>query len=56
MRFALLEAKMALATVLRKYSFGVCDKTVTKIELEPSSALAGNIGGIWLSVTPRDNS
>jgi hypothetical protein len=33
---------------------GVCSKTVEKIELDPKSALAGNIGGLWVKAMTRD--
>ena len=53
-RFAMLEAKMALAAVFRKFTLVKCKKTVEKIELDPSHILGGNIGGIWLKAIPRN--
>ena len=55
MRFAQLEAKMALATVLRKYTFKACPKTVDEIELDPQSMLNGNIGGLWVKIERRSD-
>jgi cytochrome P450 len=54
MRFALLEAKVALSSVIRQFDLGVCSKTVEKIELDPKSALGGNIGGLWVKAMTRD--
>jgi len=54
MRFALLEAKVALSSVIRQFDLGVCSKTVENIELDPKSALGGNIGGLWVKATTRD--
>ena len=48
MRFALLEAKVALMCVARQFNLNVCPKTVDKIELDPKSALGGNKGGLWV--------
>ena len=53
MRFAQLEAKMALATLLRRFSFKVCEKTVSKIVLDPQSILNANIGGLFVKIEPR---
>jgi len=44
MRFALLEAKVGLLTVIRHFKLIPSPKTVEKIELDPKS---GNRGGLW---------
>ena len=54
MRFALLEAKVALICALRNYSFEVCEKTVDKIVLDPKRVLATNIGGLWVKIKERN--
>ncbi len=54
MRFALLEAKVALSSVVRQFDLNVCSKTVDKIELDPKSTLGGNIGGLWVKAAPRE--
>ena len=53
MRFALMEAKLALATLLRKFSLVKCEKTAEKIELDPKSILGGNKGGLWVKAEKR---
>ena len=53
MRFALLEAKVALMSVVRKFELLTCSKTVDKIELDPKSALGGNKGGLWVKSQTR---
>ena len=53
MRFATLEVKMALATMLGKYNFAFCNKTVQEIKLDPKSGLKSNFGGIWLKIENR---
>ena len=53
-RFALLEAKVALASVVHQFDLNVCSKTVEKIELDPKSALSGNVGGLWVKAVPRE--
>ncbi len=47
MRFALLEAKIGLMSVIRHFKLLPSSKTVDKIVLDPKSGLAGNIGGLW---------
>ena len=54
MRFALLEAKVALSSVVRQFDLNVCSKTVDKIELDPKSTLGGNIGGLWVKAASRE--
>ena len=55
MRFALLEAKVALMSVVRKFELVTCSKTVEKIELDPKSALGGNKGGLWVKARARQH-
>ena len=57
MRFALLEAKVALMSVVRKFELVTCSKTVEKIELDPKSALGGNWvkGGLWVKARARQH-
>lgn len=45
MRFALLELKMALVELLRKYNIKKCAKTVETVKLDPGSQLG----------TPKDD-
>eukprot|EP00092_Neocalanus_flemingeri_P027017 GFUD01029298.1.p1 GENE.GFUD01029298.1~~GFUD01029298.1.p1 ORF type:complete len:533 (-),score=113.68 GFUD01029298.1:42-1544(-) len=53
MRFALLEAKVGLAAVLRKFSFERCEKTVDEPELDPTSTLGYVKDGLWAKVKQR---
>jgi hypothetical protein len=53
MRFALLEAKVALSSVVRQFDLNVCSKTVEKIELDPKLSMGGNIGGLWIKAVAR---
>ena len=55
MRFALLEAKVALMSVARHFDLNVCAKTVDKIDLDPKSALGGNKGGLWVKPEIRQH-
>ena len=54
MRFALLEAKYALVTIVRKFEFIATEKTKTPLKLDPEANL-GIIGkaGIWVKVQKR---
>jgi hypothetical protein len=53
MRFALLEAKVALSSVVQQFDLNVCSKTVEKIELDPKLSMGGNIGGLWIKAVAR---
>jgi len=55
MRFALLEAKVALMSVVRHFNLKVCPNTAEKIELDPKSALAGCLGGLWVKPEIRQH-
>merc|ERR550519_1310047 len=48
MRFALLEAKIALAAILRKFKLVRSDKTKEPLEIDVSSQLAYVKGGLWI--------
>jgi hypothetical protein len=54
MRFALLEAKMAVLAVWRRVSFQAGTKTQLPLTLDPDSQLAWVKGGLWASVITRD--
>ena len=53
MRFAQLETKVALVSILRKFDLLTCSKTVEKIELDPKSPFGGNKGGLWIKARAR---
>merc|ERR1719341_2047052 len=54
MRFALLEAKVAVLSVLRKFSFKPGTKTLEPLVLDAGSALAWAKGGLWARVEMRE--
>lgn len=53
MRFALLEAKIALAAVLRKFKLVRSEKTKEPLEIDASSQLAYIKGGLWIKAEER---
>ena len=53
MRFALLEAKVAILSVYREFSFIPGTKTVEPLELDPTSQLGYTKGGLWDRVVRR---
>ena len=53
-RFALLEAKVAVISVWRKYSFTPGTKTIEPLVLDKNSALSWVKGGLWAKVVERD--
>jgi len=53
MRFALLEAKVGLAEVMKRFSFERCEKTAENPELDPISILGYVKGGLWARVKQR---
>ena len=54
MRFALLEAKVGMVSVLRRLSFSPGTKTLTPLTLDPESQLAWPKGGLWIKTEARD--
>jgi len=54
MRFALLEAKVAVLTVLRKFTFTPGTKTQVPLVLDAESQLAWAKGGLWAKVEKRE--
>merc|ERR1719190_329055 len=55
MRFALLEAKVAVLTVLRKFTFTPGTKTQVPLVLDAENQLAWAKGGLWAKVVERDH-
>ena len=54
MRFALLEAKMALVSLLAKYDFKTCSKTPDEIVLDPVAILGAPKDPIFIQITERN--
>ena len=55
MRFALLEAKVAVMSVLNKFSFKPGTKTKEPLVLDEESELGWVKGGLWVNVEARDD-
>jgi hypothetical protein len=55
MRFAQLEVKVAVLSVLRKYSFTQGTKTMEPLVLDAESALAWAKGGLWARLEVRED-
>ena len=53
MRFALMEAKLGLANVVRRYTLLPSDKTVEPLQLDPQSAIAYVKDGLHIKVEKR---
>ncbi|TRY78461.1 hypothetical protein TCAL_14092, partial [Tigriopus californicus] len=53
MRFALLEAKLALFGILRSYKFITCKETVEKFTLDPTAILAAPKEPLFVKVVAR---
>ena len=53
MRFAMLEAKLGMAALLRKFTFSKCAETAKTLDLDPLSILAAPKDGLWLQVVER---
>merc|ERR1719318_1133293 len=54
MRFALLEAKVAILATWRRFSFTPGTKTMEPMEMEPNSDILWPKGGLWAFVEKRD--
>ena len=54
MRFALLEAKMAVLAVWRRLAFQPGTKTQLPLTIDPTSQLAWVNGGLWATVVTRE--
>ena len=54
MRFALLEAKVAVMSIMRKYSFKPGTKTTEPLQLDGESSLAWIKGGLWATIERRE--
>ena len=53
MRFALLEAKMALASIVRGFELVPCPQTPEKVTLDPASMIATPKEEIWIKLKRR---
>jgi len=55
MRFALLEAKVAILCTYRRFTFLPGTKTQEPLVLDPEAILSYPKGGLWAKVVERDN-
>ena len=53
MRFAVMEAKIALANLVRNFNLLPSEKTKEPLELDPSAAIAYAKGGLYINVEKR---
>ena len=53
MRFALLEIKLALANIVRRYNLIPSSKTVEPIRIDPEGTLAYAKDGIYMKIEKR---
>ena len=54
MRFALLEAKIAIMMMMRNFFFEPGTKTKLPLEIDSSSQLSYPKGGLWINIKKRD--
>ena len=54
MRFALLEAKIGVMAVMRKFTFTPGTKTKEPLELDPQQQLGWVKGGLWANIKRRE--
>ena len=53
MRFALLEAKLALANIIRRYTILPSDKTKEPLVLDPKADIAYPLDGLHIKLEKR---
>lgn len=52
MRFALIQAKIALSLMLKNFIFRLNKKTRLPLKMETAGILLSPIGGLWLDLQP----
>jgi cytochrome P450 family 6 len=53
MRFALLQTKVGLFSLLSKYQFNVSKKTQVPLVYDPKVIVLTAVGGMWLQIKKR---
>ena len=53
MRFATFEMKMCISSLVSKFKFVPCDKTVLTVERDPKNLLGGPKDGLWIKCEKR---
>lgn len=54
MRFAMIQAKIALSLTIRNFNFGLSKKTRLPLKMETKGIILTPIGGLWLDLKPRE--
>ena len=52
MKFAIIQSKVAIATIIRNFELSVNSKTAEKLTLDPVELINVKIGGLWLDFKP----
>lgn len=50
MRFGTIQARVGLASLLKRFRFGVCDKTQIPVKYSKTNFILGPANGVWLRV------
>lgn len=50
MRFAMIQSKLALALLLKNFTFSLSSKTTLPMEMEAKGIVLAPKGGIWINV------
>nr|CAD7444492.1 unnamed protein product [Timema bartmani] len=53
MRFAFVQIKIGLITLLSKYKFSVCEKTIIPPIIDKQNITKTILGGVWLRIENR---
>ena len=54
MRFALLEAKVGVMAMMRRFSFKPGTKTIEPLAMDPELQIAFPKGGLWVNIEERE--
>ena len=54
MRFAMMETKLALANIIRKFKLIPSEKTIEPLELDPMAAITYVKSGLYIKVENRN--
>jgi cytochrome P450 family 6 len=52
-RFALVQVKVGLISLLSEYEFQICEKTADPLKIDPTKFIMTPIQGIWLNISHR---
>ncbi|XP_015585624.1 cytochrome P450 9e2-like [Cephus cinctus] len=52
-RFAIMECKLVLFHLLKKYNFRPCEKTTVPMKFSTNSVLPGPVNGFWIKIESR---